>query len=150
MVIENDEVSETEMRGTDAAPSTVEDALALADASLLLYDMVAACGCAVLGQTVLLDCCGRELRGEDATGHTLVAQMPNLSQTTLLRQSGAISFDHVTEAMQLALSGCSQIHGQMRTALLEKLAIEMAAGEANGAAPSEPAEPAPANGEAGV
>jgi exosome complex component MTR3 len=95
--------------------------LALADAGLLLFGMVAACSCAVLEQGVALDCSSDELRG-DATGRTLVAQMPSLSHVTLLRQSGAVSFELMTEATQLALSGCSHVHAQMRSAVLQKAA----------------------------
>ena len=109
--------------------------LALADAGLLLFDMVAACSCAVLGQVVVLDSCNDELLG-DVTGRTLVAQMPSLNHVTLLRQSGAVSFDVMTEAMQLALSGCSQLHAEMRSAVLKKAASASAQSTVSGGEPA--------------
>ena len=113
--------------------------LALADAGLQLYDMVAACSCAVRGEVVMLDCCRDELHA-DVTGRTFIAQMPVLSHTTLLRQSGAASFAHVTEAMQLALSGCGTVHGQMRAALLDKVRAQPPPAAAQ--PPAESVEPA--------
>eukprot|EP00964_Phaeocystis_antarctica_P034684 scaffold19762_cov65-Phaeocystis_antarctica.AAC.4 len=97
--------------------------------------MVAACSCAVLGQVVVLDSCNDELLG-DVTGRTLVAQMPSLNHVTLLRQSGAVSFDVMTEAMQLALSGCSQLHAEMRSAVLKKAASASAQSTVAGGEPA--------------
>ena len=107
--------------GGALAAATTCASLALAHAGLLLFDMVAACSCAVLDQVVVLDCCNDELLG-DVTGRTLIAQMPSLDHVTLLRQSGAVAVALMTEAMQLALSGCSQMHAEMRTAVLKKAA----------------------------
>ena len=109
--------------------------LALADAGLLLFDMVAACSCAMLGQVVVLDACNDELLG-DVTGRTLVAQMPALNHVTLLRQSGTVSFEVMTEAMQLALSGCSQLHAEMRSAVLKKAASASAQSTVAGGEPA--------------
>ena len=130
--------------GGALAAATSCASLALADAGLLLFDMVAACSCAVLGQVAVLDTCNDELLG-DATGRTLVAQMPSLNHVTLLRQSGTVSFEVMTEAMQLALSGCSQLHAEMRSAVLKKAASKEKAprcvAHAPRSAPSLPFEP---------
>jgi len=130
--------------GGALAAATSCASLALADAGLLLFDMVAACSCAVLGQVAVLDTCNDELLG-DATGRTLVAQMPSLNHVTLLRQSGTVSFEVMTEAMQLALSGCSQLHAEMRSAVLKKAASASAQSTATG---GEPAAASDTDGEA--
>ena len=114
--------------------------LALADASIELYDLVAACGCALLPANppppanppaatkalaradtpsgdarLALDCASAELA---AAGGTLtVACMPALDQLTLVRQEGCTTHEVVSSAMQLALSGCRLLHRQMTAAL---------------------------------
>ena len=104
--------------GAALAAAICGASLALADASILLYDLVAACGCAVHTDAVALDCSAAELRG--ASSEAVVAQMPSLQQLTLLRHSGAAGFDHVTEGLQLALDGCATISARMRAALVAK------------------------------
>jgi exosome complex component MTR3 len=92
--------------------------LALADASIQLYGLVAACSCAQLGEEVALDCSATELAR--ARGTVSVACMPALDQLTLLRQEGAMPFESVTEAMRLALAGCRLLHEEMAKVLREQ------------------------------
>ena len=108
-----------------ALPAAVSCAsLALADASILLYDLVAACSCAVLpspapaisGAIIALDGSAAELAAAEST-IAIVACMPTLDQLTLVRQEGLVPFERLAEGLQLALSGCKLLHGQMKAAL---------------------------------
>jgi exosome complex component MTR3 len=99
-----------------ALPAAVSCAsLALADASILLYDLVAACSCALVGSEARLDGSAAELAAAD--GSLSVACMPALDQLTLLRHTGAVAFEQLTGTLQLALSGCALLHREMRAAL---------------------------------
>ena len=106
--------------GGGALPAALSCAsLALADASILLYDLVAACSCCVLPSTVLLDCTASE--AHEAEGVTTVACMVALDQLTLLRYDGACSFSQTTESLRFALDGCAQLHHKMKRALLSRM-----------------------------
>ena len=111
-----------------ALPAAVSCAsVALADASILMYGLVAACNCAALGDATALDCTSAEL-GAASAGLTL-ACMPALDRVTYLREFGAVGFGKLTASMQLALQGCAALHAQMRAALessLEKRAAKEA------------------------
>lgn len=105
-----------------ALPAAITCAsLALADASVALYDYVTACSCALLRSpknasgapiTPHLDATADELSGGGG-GQLLVACMPRLSQLTLLRQEGKAPFEEVSHAIELALSGCNLLRKQL-------------------------------------
>ena len=134
-----------------ALPAAICSAsLALADASIHLYGLVAAASCALLpisdeaeaaeggtanagaasggGETAsergaaALDCTATELRS--AMGTVQVACMPSLDQMTLLRHQGAVPFAQLTKAMQRALAGCRLLHAEMAKVLKESAAAE--------------------------
>lgn len=95
--------------------------LALADASILVYDLVAACSCSYLPDGMLaLDCSAAELMG-GALGSTLVAHMPSLDQLTLLRHEGATPFEQSIAGLQQALSGAAKLYGTMQAVLLAQM-----------------------------
>ena len=99
-----------------ALPAAIACAsLALADASIVLYGLVGACGCSLLGDRVSLDPTAAELGG--AAGSLSLACMPTLDHVTLLREQGATPYAQMTEALQLALSGCTRLHTEMTAAL---------------------------------
>ena len=108
--------------------------LALADATIGLYGMVAAVGGGMLGEAVALDCDAAEL--DASVGSLTVACMPALDQLTLLRHEGAVPFERAIEGLQLGLEGCSLLHGQMAAALrkaVEARARQAVAAEARAA-----------------
>eukprot|EP00965_Chrysotila_dentata_P214844 6188419-Pleurochrysis_carterae.AAC.7 len=71
--------------------------LALADAGLLLYDVIAACSCATIGDIVRLDCSADELAA--ASSETTVAHMTSLNQLTLLRHNGILRVPHMCNCL---------------------------------------------------
>ena len=85
----------------------------------MLYGLVASCSCAMLGETLSLDCNAAE--AERSSCSMTVATMPSLKQLTLLRQDGTVAFSRLTEAMQLGLTGCELMHEQMAAALRAKV-----------------------------
>ena len=107
--------------------------LALADASIHLYGLVAASSCALLPQPpgasssgsgkVALDCSAEEV--SQSLGELTVACMPALDQMTLMRHEGLMPAETLTEAMQLALSGCRLLQDQMSAALKTKMREEV-------------------------
>ena len=116
-----------------ALPAAISCAsLALADASIVLYDLVAACGCSLRDERVALDASSSELAG--ATGRLVLACMPSVHQLTLVRQEGAVTTERLTEAVGLALSGCALLRREMVAALEASAPAddEQQAGEAAG------------------
>ena len=152
-----------------ALPAAVSCAsLALADASISLFGLVGACSCAVLrgvgasasasdaaappeeadeahGATAVLDGTASEVA--EAVGVTTVACMPALEQLTLMRHEGAVTSETAAEALQLALSGCALLHGEMAASLRRSVAAaaekdELAAAHEAGGAEDMDAEEA--------
>ena len=85
--------------------------LALADASISLFGLVAAVGCGLLDDTVVLDCDVAETSA--SAGGLTIACLPGLSQLTLFRHEGAVPFERVAEGLQLGFDGCLLLHEQM-------------------------------------
>ena len=110
--------------------------LALADASVLQYDLVAACTTAYLpGGALALDCTASELAS--STGSMLVALMPSLNQLTLLRHNGATPFAHSVTGLQETLTGATTLHEQMQRVLLERAAATGISGAGAAASTAE-------------
>ena len=114
-----------------ALPTAISCAsLALADASVLQYDLVAACGAAALEGWkeggLALDPTAPELGG--ASGGVVAAQMPSLSQVTLVRHQGGADFAAGVAGIQLALAGSAQLHELMLTELRARAATKLKAG----------------------
>ena len=101
--------------GDVLAPAISCASLALAQAGIELYDIVAACSCARIQGKLKLDCDADMQTRSDGT--TLVALMPSLNQTTLVQSDGAATFEESTEAMCLVIEGCLRFAEQMREAL---------------------------------
>jgi len=98
--------------------------LALADAGIRLYDMVASCCCGFVEGSLVLDPSSTELRV--SSSESLVALMPSLNQLTLLQQDGASSFEQTTQSLQLALDGCAKLHERMCSTLRAKAQAQAA------------------------
>lgn len=120
-----------------ALPAAISCAsVALADASIASYGLVAACSCALLGDPdVALDANAHEQA--NALGSVTVACMPLVEHLTLLLHDGAVPSARVANSVQLALSGCSLLHEQMTKALVAKLEREQQHQEAVATAASE-------------
>lgn len=119
--------------------------LALADATISLYSMVAAIGCGSIGETLVLDCDAAELTSSTAT--TTIACLPTLDQLTLVRQEGVVPLAQATSGLQLGLSGCALLHEEMAAALRETVAAREQEAERPTASPkAAEVEAAPTRG----
>ena len=103
--------------GSALSASIVAASLALADANVELYDMVASCTVAILGTTVLADPTEDEMAVADAS--VVLAILPSWKDVTLWYQSGKLSGDLAAQAVDLCRDGCRTMQRFMRTCLVD-------------------------------
>ena len=103
--------------GSALSACIVAASLALADANVELYDMVTSCTVAVLGSTILADPTEDELAAADAT--VVLAIMPSWKDVTLWSQSGKLSGDIASQAVDLSRDGCRTFQRFMRQCLVD-------------------------------
>ncbi|KAM7259328.1 hypothetical protein ACFE04_015069 [Oxalis oulophora] len=94
--------------------------LALADAGIMMYDLVASVSVSCLGTNLLIDPVSEEESYQD--GGLMIACMPSRYEVTQLSLTGDWSTPKVNEAMQLCLDACSKLQTIMRTCLKEAAA----------------------------
>ena len=115
--------------------------LALADAGIMLYDLVTACQALSLDGALLLDPSATEeeswtaavsesaeqedddeVESKDATppaASVLLAYMPSLRQISSITQAGSSTTQQVTKLTHMCIAGCEQLNGLMRDCLVE-------------------------------
>ncbi|MEM2110644.1 MAG: exosome complex exonuclease Rrp41 [Candidatus Bathyarchaeia archaeon] len=103
--------------GTRCAGVTVAS-LALADASIPMKDLVAACAAGKANGYLLLDL--NDLEDKEGEADVPVAYMPNFNAVSLLQMDGLLTTDEFKQIMELALEGCKQIHRLQKEALKAK------------------------------
>lgn len=95
-------------------------ALALADAGIMMKDMIAAVAVGKIGNKIVLDITKKEEDYEEGATDIPIAYAPNLNQVTLLQLDGAVSKDELKEAIKLGIEGCRKIYEAQKQALKEK------------------------------
>jgi exosome complex component RRP41 len=100
--------------GTRCAGITAAS-VALADAGIPMKDLVAACAAGKVEGHLVLDL----MDVEDKMGEAdlPLALMPNLNAITLLQMDGGLTTDEFEQVVNLALTGCKQIHTLQKEAL---------------------------------
>ncbi|XP_027152213.1 exosome complex component RRP41-like [Coffea eugenioides] len=93
--------------------------LALADAGILLYDLVAAVSVSCLGKNLVIDPSLEEESPQD--GSFMISCMPSRNEITQLTLTGEWSTPKISEAMELCLDACSKLAKIMRSSLREPL-----------------------------
>jgi exosome complex component MTR3 len=94
--------------------------LAIANAGVDCYGLVAACSSCLLDGTPLLDPSTSESTIPDPQGaNLLVAYMASLNQITHVSQRGTLPLEQLEQLTDLALDGCSKMHECMKVCLLE-------------------------------
>ena len=94
--------------------------VALADAGIEMYDLVASCSTAQTKDgSLVVDPVRVDLEGQ--TGYVLAALMPMRGEVTGLSQSGIWDAGQLQLGIDLALEGSRQIHLLMQQALKESL-----------------------------
>uniref|UniRef100_A0A7N0U8B5 Uncharacterized protein n=1 Tax=Kalanchoe fedtschenkoi TaxID=63787 RepID=A0A7N0U8B5_KALFE len=91
--------------------------LALADAGIMMYDLVASVSVSCLGPNLVIDPINEEESYED--GNLMIACMPSRNEVTQLTITGEWSTPKINQAMQLCLDACAKLSKIMRTFLKE-------------------------------
>lgn len=93
-------------------------ALALADAGISMYDLVASCAAGKVDGAVVLDL--SDIEDKEGEADMPVAVMPNLNIITLLQLDGILTYEEFKQGIDLALSGCMKLYEAQRKALMER------------------------------
>ena len=108
--------------------------LALADAGVELYDLVAACTVGVSARGAVMGPSRAEIAAPGYCGSMLLASMPSLRQVTFVEQAGALDHKVVEELVSLGCEGCLRLRDLMRAALVRAtIAKEGGGGAGDGA-----------------
>ncbi|XP_048234255.1 exosome complex component RRP41-like isoform X2 [Ricinus communis] len=91
--------------------------LALADAGIMMYDLVAGVSVSCLGANLVIDPILEEESCQD--GSLMITCMPSRYEVTQLTVTGEWSAAKMNEAMQLCLDACSKLATVMRSCLKE-------------------------------
>lgn len=116
--------------GSALATAITSASLALADAGVDLFDIVAACMVAVVpsenktktgteSMTLVVDPTASEEKAAPAT--VLVARMPALDQVTELKVAGCVEFDTMGTTLSTALEGCVAVAKLMKEQLRKSM-----------------------------
>ncbi|KAG2670443.1 hypothetical protein I3760_14G086300 [Carya illinoinensis] len=91
--------------------------LALADAGILMYDLVTSVSLSCLGKNLVIDPILEEESYQD--GSLMITCMPSRYEVTQLTITGEWSTPKINEGMQLCLDACSKLANIMRSCLKE-------------------------------
>ncbi|MBS3108696.1 exosome complex exonuclease Rrp41 [Candidatus Woesearchaeota archaeon] len=94
--------------------------MALADAGLIMKDMIASVSVGVVGGKVLADLNKEEEDFENGAVDIPIAITHKDNKITLLQLDGLIKKEQLYEALELAKGSCAKIHELQRKALMEK------------------------------
>ena len=95
--------------------------MALADAGLLMKDLVAAVSVGKVGSKLLVDLDYTEESYPDADVADIpVAMTPNLGQVTLLQMDGKVKKEDISKLLDMAKRTCMKIYEVQKQALKEK------------------------------
>lgn len=94
-------------------------ALALADAGIMMRDIVAAVACGNVSDTAVLDL-NKEEEDIEGTTDIPIAYMPRMKKFTLLQLDGKVSPQRLKEALHLGIKGCEEIYKVQKQALKDK------------------------------
>lgn len=106
-----------ESGGSDLSVVISCASLALADAGIMMYDLVASVSVSCLGRNLVIDPILEEESYQD--GSLMIACMPCRNEVTQLSVAGEWSTPKINEAMQLCLDACSKLGEIMRSCLKE-------------------------------
>ncbi|XP_072974287.1 exosome complex component RRP41-like [Typha angustifolia] len=95
--------------------------LALADAGIMMYDLVSSVSVSCFGKNIVIDPTAEEEACQD--GSLMLAYMPFLKGVTELTITGEWSTAKTNEAMELCIDACSKLADIMRSCLIESANI---------------------------
>ncbi|XP_028808016.1 exosome complex component RRP41-like [Neltuma alba] len=91
--------------------------LALADAGIMMYDLIASVSVSCLGKNLVIDPTSEEESCQD--GSLMITCMPSRYEITQLTVTGDWSTPKINEGMQLCLDACAKLAKIMRSCLKE-------------------------------
>ncbi len=97
--------------------------MALADAGLIMKDLVTAISVGKVGDMLVVDIDSEEEHIEPATDIP-IAYLPNLDKITLLQLDGKISKEELLKAIEMGKAACRKIYEVQKAALKEKYVNE--------------------------
>lgn len=109
-----------ESGGSDLPVVTTCASLALADAGIMLYDIVASVSVSCLGKNLLIDPVSEEESFQD--GSLMISCMPSRNEVTQMTVTGEWSTAKIHEAMQLCIDACLKLGQILRSSLKEAVA----------------------------
>ena len=98
--------------------------MALADAGLVMKDLVAAVSVGRVDDKLLVDLDYSEEAYDGPVADIPVATMPNSSEITLLQMDGQISKEELKKVLEMAKKTCKKIYEVQKKALKEKYKVE--------------------------
>jgi exosome complex component MTR3 len=104
-----------EQDGDIISPAITCASLALADAGIEMFDLVAACTVVKAEDGMIVDPQGSEAVGKS---RALTAMMPSRGEVTLLSHEGEWSLVELQKALTIGVEACKHIHSIMRASLI--------------------------------
>jgi exosome complex component MTR3 len=104
-----------EQDGDISSPAITCASLALADAGIEMFDLVAACTVVKGDSGLMVDPQGSEAEGK---ARALTAIMPSRGEVTLLAHEGEWSLIELQQALGIGVEACKHIHSIMRNSLI--------------------------------
>ena len=101
------------------AASCAAASVAMADAGVQNYDIIAACEVAKVNGVLIVDPTAHE--EAVSTGGLLIAVMPSLNEITQLFQYGEMTQEDINNAIELCIDGCGSVSTIIREALLRSI-----------------------------
>jgi exosome complex component RRP41 len=98
-------------------------AMALADAGIVMKDMVSSVAAGLVNGEPVVDL-NKEEEDIEGTTDIPIAYMPRLKKITLLQLDGKINPKHFREAIKIGIEGCKKIYDVQKRALKEKYATD--------------------------
>lgn len=98
-------------------------AMALADAGLMMKDLVAAVSVGKVGDKIVVDLNKEEEDFEEGATDTPVAMTPRNGEITLLQLDGNMSKGDLNKALEFARKACSQIYEVQKKALKARYGV---------------------------
>ncbi|KAF2073928.1 hypothetical protein CYY_004752 [Polysphondylium violaceum] len=95
--------------------------MALADAGVEMYDMVASCSAVCIKDATLINPTAQEETLTEGAGKILVSKMPSHNNITQLIQTGELNYNNVLESVNLCIDGSDKIYSIMKQNLIDSL-----------------------------
>ena len=99
-------------------------AMALADAGIIMKDLVSSVAVGCIDGTVIADLSYDEEAFDGAVADIPVAILPNTGEITLLQMDGEVSKENLLKAVELAKTVCKRIYEIQKKALKEKYVVK--------------------------